>query len=257
MVICSGTLSAAIAILSKSDTARVGCIDIMEDSTAMNLCPPELRERLEYKKLDVRDLTYRTFQNLVRDKLGVKVSQLSSCHFSPPCTTYSTAHHGKNPHRGKKMRARTKLARDHDALNESVFDVLRQVSNQSFRTVITIENPLSNWRHMPFVRRMLAAPGWIERTADHCMHRREGEGKFPRKRSTWLLYNVSTNVQLRKCDGTCGCVLPGTMFHELLVCNRPDMMPGQHVLPNAVEQGRIPYGIFDILHNCSFIYFQG
>ena len=249
IVVCSGTLSAAISILTKHKLARVLCVDIMDkDYVAKELCPPELQDRFEYVHLDVRELSYRTFQNLARDKLHVKVSQLSSVHFSPPCTTYSTAHHGKNHHRGKHMRPKTKLARDHDRLNESVLEVLKQVSHQSFRTVISVENPLSNWRHMPFVRRLLGSPGWFERTADHCMSRREGEEMFPRKRSTWLLFNVSTNVGIRKCDGTCGCVLDGTMFHKLLVCNRTDKMPGQTVIRTAEEQGRIPYGTWDILH---------
>ena len=99
------------------------------------------------------------------------------------------------------------------------------------------------------VRRLLMSPGWIQRTADHCMHRRAVEPVFPRKRSCWLLYNIRTDVPLKKCDNTCGCVLPGTNYHKLLICNRVDKKPGQQVITDTRIKARIPWGMFDVLYS--------
>ena len=138
------------------------------------------------------------------------------------------------------------MARSHDQLNIAVLEVLRQLSNHAYRTVISVENPDGLWKDMPFVKRLRQAPGWIYRTADHCMHRRAGEQTFPRKRTSWLLYNVNTDIPLQKCDGSCGCCLPGTKFHRKLICERWDKQPGQQVIKCKWEKGLIPKGIFDL-----------
>ena len=251
VTLCSGTFSHMTSVATADPTAEGLCIDIMRHHSAdahLKKLDHDVRKRIKYVQLDCRHLTYRMFSNLVRDHLGCSVAQLSSVHFSPPCTSYSTAHHGKNPHR-KKLKPITKLAHDHDRLIDSVLSILKQVGRDSYRTTISVENPLSNFRHMPKVQNLLRTPGWFERTGDHCMNRRKNEPCFPRKRSTWLLFNVSTNVQIRKCDGTCGCVLDGMpTHHKMLVCNRSDKMRGQHVMTCPVEMGRIPLGTWDILH---------
>ena len=186
----------------------------------------------------------------MRDKLSCKITQLSTIHASPPCTSYTDAHHGKSPHR-YKTKPTSDLARKHDCLNTNLFNVLRQASVHCYCMAISIENPVCIWQYMPFVRQLLNSPGWFKRTADHCMHRRAGERMFPRKRSTWLLFNVDTDIPLRKCDGTCGCTIPGTPFHKWLVCNRADKHPDQEVLggggPKAELAGLIPHGLFDLI----------
>ena len=151
--------------------------------------------------------TYNTFKNLVRKHLDLAVNQLASGHGSPPCTTWSRVHHGKNLHRqhgkGRNLLPRTELVWHHDKILEAVCDVMRNVSNQLFHTVLSIENPLSNFRHMPVVKCLLGSPGWMERTADHCMLRHDGERLFLHKRSTWLLCNVRADAKLHHCDGSC------------------------------------------------------
>ena len=177
--------------------------------------PAEQRARFTYVKYDLEGITYRKFQNVTRDYLGCKATNLSTVAVSTPCQTYTTAHHGKSPHR-YKLRPISETARLHDRLLYSIFDVLRQFSHHAYKTVITAENPLCDFRRMPIIQRLLPTLGWIERTADHCMHWREGEDIFPRKRSTWLLFNVYKKVPTKKCAGTCGCTVKGTRHHQKL-----------------------------------------
>ena len=275
--ICAGTMSHLLAHLERNPFAQGLAIDILTESRMEELTEgvdPSVLERIQYVKLDVVGLTWRQFQNVVRDHLACKPSQLASVHFSPPCTTYTRAHHGKNPHRSGSNDAKCQscnqvhesdeevhrvgltpvsdTARKHDRLNESVLDTLRQLSNHAHKTVISVENPVGLYREMPFVKRLLGARGWFMRTADHCMHRRNDEGLFPNKRTTWLLYNVNTEVPLQKCNGSCGCCLPGTKLHKLLVVNRTDKVRGQSVMKCPTQMGKIPKGLFDILqaHRC-------
>ena len=128
--------------------------------------PPDVAACVIYVQEDISKWSYNTFKNLVRKHLNLAVNQLASVHGSPPCTTWSRAHHGKNPHRqrgkGRNLLPRTELARHHDKILEAVCDVMRNVSNQSFHTVLSIENPLSNFKHMPAVRCLLSSPGWME-----------------------------------------------------------------------------------------------
>ena len=88
-------------------------------------------------------------------------------------------------------------------------DVMCNISSQSFHTVLSIENPLPNFQHMPLVKCLLGSPGWMEHMADHCMLQHNGERLFPCKQSTWLLYNVRTDAKLQCCDGSCCCTVPG------------------------------------------------
>ena len=74
---------------------------------------------------------------------------------------------------------------------------------------------------------------------------------FPHKHSTWLLFNINMDIPLHKCDGTCSCTIPGTLFHKWLVCNRADKHPDQEVLsggrPKAKLAGLIPHRLFDLI----------
>ena len=203
---------------------------------------------------DISRWTYNTFKNLVRKHLNLSVNQLASVHGSPPCTTWSRAHHGKNLHRqrgkGRNLLPRTELAQHHDKILEAVCDVMRNVSNQSFHTVLSIENPLSNFKHMPAVRCLLSSPGWMEHTADHCMLRCNGERLFLCKQSTWLLYNICADIKLQCCNSSCSCTVCGMYNrHRLLVCNRDTMVEGQKVLKDLKDQGRIPLSMWDVIHS--------
>ena len=99
---CGPKLSKSHAALSADSKRRVLALDILKEKDIdeeTDTWPLDFRQRFTYVKFDLRDFTYRWFQNVVRDYLGIKVTSLSTVHVSSPCTTYTKAHHGKNPHR--------------------------------------------------------------------------------------------------------------------------------------------------------------
>ena len=73
--------------------------------------PPDVAAHVIYVQEDISRWTYNTFKNLVCKHLNLSVNQLASVHGSPPCTTWSRAHHGKNLHRqrgkGRNLLPRT------------------------------------------------------------------------------------------------------------------------------------------------------
>ena len=102
--VCCGTMSHLVAHLERNPYAQGVAIDILPpDKVPNDGINPDVLARIQYVPMDVSHLTWRQFQNVVRDRLRCKPSQLTSVHFSPPCTTYTRAHHGKNPHRCKSV----------------------------------------------------------------------------------------------------------------------------------------------------------
>ena len=102
---------------------------------------------------------------------------------------------------------------------------------------------------MPFTKRLLAREGWQHIQADHCSNRYDWEQEYPRKRSSWFLFNLDPAIPLQLCNSDCGpCLVEGTKFHKWLISYRNDMVPGQTVVEdNPVEKARIPAKIFDLM----------
>ena len=140
--------------------------------------------------MDLTDLTEWKLKCIVQQTWQIKINKLSSIHYSPPCETYSFAHHGHNPHRqGSKPRAGMDgtLARQHDAMNGVVLNTLSAISIHAKRTVMSVEQPLCYFQYMLFTKKLLSAPGWIHRQGDHCSNRYDWEKIFPCKRTSWFL----------------------------------------------------------------------
>jgi hypothetical protein len=247
-----GTSSFARAKFTKDSNAMVLGIDKMTEEKARSYIPAKFQHQFEYHKMDITDLTPGRLTHLCYNKLKVKAKQISAIHASPPCETYSEAHHGNNPHRnGTSPRTDQDgmLARRHDALNGVVMQTLQDFAAKHSHVQISIENPVSMWKHMPFTRKLLKHKGWIIRTADHCMHRRNTDDIFPRKRTSWILYNVNESAPFETCLGTCDCLVPTTNHHKLVICWREGLLPEQTVMQDSMEKGRIPAGIFDHIAN--------
>ena len=123
-MLCCGTMSHVHSALSK-DKDGVGLVfDKLtpgEFQPMLDDLPPDVAARVIYVQEDISKWSYNTFKNLVRKHLDLSVSQLASVHGSPPCTTWSRAHHGKNPHRqrgkGRNLLPRTELARQMDGFD--------------------------------------------------------------------------------------------------------------------------------------------
>ena len=151
--------------------------------------------------MDLSDLTESRFSTEINKAWAIRLKKISGIHYSPPCETYSYAHHNNNPHRiGTKPRlgAEGILARQHDAMNGTVLKTLGDISIRS-KAVISIEQPVCYFQYMPFTKRLLSRPGWMHKQADHCSNRDEDDIIFPRKRTSWFLHSVKPTVPLQLC----------------------------------------------------------
>ena len=72
------------------------------------------------------------------------------------------------------------------------------------------------------------------------------ENYFPQKPTTWLLHNCKPQEDVL-CFNRCQNRLAhkdALSFHRILVCNRDNKHPMQHVLTDLMEKSKIPLGMF-------------
>ena len=132
-----------------------------------------------------------------------------------------------------------------------VLKVFVKVSALCPAMVLSIENPVGKFRELPVVQRLAAKTGWflLDR-ADHCMSvdpALDGERIFPKKPTSYLLYNVDQPVRqsLQRCNRACRCrVSPTSSRHRLLCCNRKNRPADQTVIRSSVQQGLILRVVF-------------
>ena len=90
--------------------------------------------RFLYVQQDLSDFTENKMRDILRRHWQIRPKQLDSVHYSPPCQTYSFAHHGNNPYRaGIKPRAGPSgaIARQHDAMNGGMLKTLGDFSSKA------------------------------------------------------------------------------------------------------------------------------
>ena len=100
---------------------------------------------------------------------------------------------------------------------------------------------------MSDVQRLAASPGWrLIPRADHCSNTCALDSReYPQKPTTYLLYGVTDQLALRRCQQDCPFRLTDhPNHHKQLICQRRDKLRGQHVIRSVVDKGRIPLGIF-------------
>jgi hypothetical protein len=199
--------------------------------------------------MDVRHLTYDVLDRLTHSVWGVPLSRVDVIHHSPMCESLSSA--SRQSHTTHYSDGYTvpvsDVAKYHLACLESVFEVFRRLSDEQYTGVISAENPYSGFHRLAPVRALAARPGWqLIEQADHCSNTCELDKRaYPRKPTTYLLYNVLSSIDLKRCANDCPFRLPAhPEHHEHLVCNRSTKVPGQRVVHSAVDKARIPLGVF-------------
>jgi len=110
--ICCGSSSSLRYKLATDPNAHVLGIDIISPSAAMSHIPLAHRPRFRYAKLDVDHLTLDKLRQLVYSKLHVTLGSVSGVHFSPDCSTLSTASRGRGGHRGSDVVTRARDRED-------------------------------------------------------------------------------------------------------------------------------------------------
>ena len=205
------------------------------------------RHRVRYIQQDVTEWTYDELERQLRI-VGCDVREVAHMHVSPPCTTYSEAHHGNNVHRHGLEAVSEDAARD-DVLTFNMCRLMQQFAEIHTGVLLTQENPVGLWLQLPWVRRLAQRDNWqlVERV-DHCMMQSQLDGDiiFPNKPTSYLVYNMEPQDDI-PCE--CRCMNRLTVkgarkLHRMLVCNRHDKHPDQQVITDVLEKGRIPLMLF-------------
>ena len=244
--LCAGTSSALRYHLLADPNARVVAFDVLPKSEIMCHIPKQFHSRFHYRQIDVSTLDYDLFVKEL-DAVGCCVHDVAHVHISPPCTTYSVAHHGKNFHRDG-VDPVSWQAHEDDTLVRNTCNLLHDVTTRHPSIMATAENPLGLWAGLQCVQDLAQRPNWqlVERI-DHCMMTSElDEGYFPNKPSSWLLFNCDAQDDV-VCDCQCNNRFTerGKLrYHRVLICNRTTKLPEQRVLKNALEKAAIPLGMF-------------
>jgi hypothetical protein len=253
--LCSGTAQFLQYQLEADPTAEGWAFDIMPEEQAralMNL-PSHLQSRLHYVEIPallLQEIDFAGLQRLCIQHTGVRLQKLSGLHVSPPCTTFTKAHHAddeRNPHRVHGV-ATSDLAKEHDRLLRNLCEILHEVAQRTFSTVLSIENPDCSFQFQRPVLRLLGRAGWQKRTADHCVMSNDRDPICPRKRSTWIMFNVKPTAPFRTCGNACRFRIGTSGFHKILVCSRDDQHPEQVVQRDKWLNGRLPHGCFHAMY---------
>ena len=139
-----------------------------------------------------------------------------------------------------------------------ILKVFAKVSALCLAMVLSVENPVGKFHELLMVRRLTAKTGWflLDR-ANHCMNvdpALDGEYIFPKKPTSYLLYNVDQSVwqSLQCCNCACCCCVSATSSqHHLLCCNHKNQPADQTVIRSSVQQGLILCGVFkSIFEQC-------
>ena len=177
-------------------------------------------------------------------------------HVSPPCTTYSSAHHNNNFHRDGLQPLTPDAVLDDD-LTRHMCELMSTFSSRHPDVLLSQENPVGLWQQLPWVRQLAEQPGWqLIQRIDHCMMTSSmDEHSFPNKPTSYLVYNCEYQPGI-VCNCQCDNRLTSSgnrKLHRVLICRNAGMHPDQQVLTGVLEKGRIPLMLFGHLvakHAC-------
>ena len=244
---CAGTCSALRYHLRSDPHAKCVAFDIRPEQEIMQHIPSEYRARVYYVREDVAHMTYAQLCARLK-RIGCSIRDVVHCHGSPPCTTYSEAHHNKNFHRDGHAPL-TEQAMLDDKLSANLCALTRQLVDSNPDVCVTLENPVSMWQELPWIQGMAARDNWqLIRRMDHCMMTcGMDDDYFPQKPTTYLTYNCGDQPDI-VCNCRCNNRLTtrnARKYHRYLICNRDTKHPDQIVLPNdPLLKARIPLGVF-------------
>ena len=94
--ICSGFQSLAKYYLREFPRCKVISIDIMDEEEALATLTAVERLRVSYHNFDVSNLTMQKLEGILWKAYGIGVKDLTHLHWSPMCSTMSSADLGAN-----------------------------------------------------------------------------------------------------------------------------------------------------------------
>ena len=144
--ICCGSNSLAKYYLAKYPDARVISIDIMAEAQSLESVPVHFRSRLHYENFDIKNFTLDALAEMVQRNCGRSLGDVYAYHFSPDCSTYTTADKGRNNFRNDDGSANKTRAQLSDDNVTKVMSVLRELTHIHPDQMITCENPSTGIR---------------------------------------------------------------------------------------------------------------
>ena len=169
--ICSGFQSLAQYYLREFPRCKVVSINIMDEEDALATLTAVERLRVSYHNFDVSNLTFQTLEGILWKSYGIGVKDLSHLHWSPMCSTMSSADLGANEYRAADGTAvPDTLAEERDRIFNQVMDTVRGIARAFPNLLLTTENPSTGVLWMqPQVQAALAENiGWQLLNTDYC-----------------------------------------------------------------------------------------
>ena len=275
--LCCLTASTLRYHLLSNEQATVLGIDLLPEDNIRQLVqdqlPADRREqcmrRFAYVKKDISKLTWLGLTELTTAHLGVVPSAVNHFHAGWPCQSTSTASQqtpawkGFTPHRWPDGQARSKLAKRDDLLLSQIVDLFVTIKRKNHTALLTIEQPENDLFLLLTPVKRLLDEGWAVLRGSHCRAASsqldamwQQDPVYPRKHSIYLGWGLANPPpKLLVCSNDCLMRLEQyPSHHRAVICRRANMRPGQLVLSNKAEKGRIPYYVWHQLwvSNCKF-----
>ena len=118
----------------------------MPKAQSLDSVPVHFRSRLHFEDFDIKDFTLDALEEMVQRNCGRPLSDVYAYHFSPDCSTYTTADKGRNNFRNDDGSANKSRAQLSDDNVTKVMSVLRDLTHIYSDTMITCENPSTGIR---------------------------------------------------------------------------------------------------------------
>ena len=269
--LCAGHNSMAQYYLEQDPMARVVCVEkyLSKEESLKNI-PPHMHHRITFVQEDVENLTLERIIAFATDQ-GLQAKHIHHIHWSPDCTTYSTAETNQpyrlsdgtiNPNTTEKKQAKAKL---HDRVFSKVSKILMRYAEQYSHTLLTIENPVGAMYLRPSIQKAINDPasGWQLLETDYCMTadlKLDGDAIWTQKPTHIVCRGVEPGFCLPQCphgrrlaDRSEGCRYrfpegsgqEGRHLKAIRIDSRS--APGQTKQEEHMRHA-IPLGLIDKLH---------
>ena len=250
--ICCGSNSLAKYYLAKYPDAKVISIDIMPEKQSTETVPTHFRSRLLYENFDIKNFTVEALEEMVRRRCGGTLRDVYGYHFSPECSTYTTADKGRNGFRkddGSAAHERSELSDDNV---RKVMLVLSALSRRYPDRLFTCENPATGSWHLQPIVKQLQDEGWQLTEVHYCAAANpllDYEHEWPKKPTHILSYGLPDGIELPQCNRSCpfrfGDNTEKSAYHRKAIRIDHNSIDGQTRVEGYLRSA-IPRGLFQI-----------
>ena len=224
----------------------------MPYNASVRTLPVHYRSRLKYENFDIKDISMEALDAMVRERCDVGLADVYAYHFSPDCSTYTTADKGRNGNRNADGSARSDKATAQDANVIRTLNVLRQISLKYPTQLITCENPATGYFHQLPIVQQLQQEGWQLTEVDYCAAANpqlDYDVVWPKKPTHILSHALPSQLELPLCNKQCPFRFSeesgNSHAHRKAIRIDHNSTPGQTRVEGYLRAA-IPQGLFQI-----------